>query len=872
SGTWESNARLYPYHFFDGFSETSNQKDWTVVRMENPYIKLAVLPEVGGKIWGATEKSTGQEFIYTNDVLKFRQIALRGPWTSGGVEFNFGIVGHAPSCATPVDYVVRKNSDGSVSCIVGTMDLPSRTRWAVTITLPKDKAFVETRASWYNPTPLNQSYYVWMNGAVRAAEDLQNVLPGSSFIGHNFSVEQKPWPVDAQGHDLSWYRNNRFGSHKSYFTVGDYEESYGGYWHDKEFGFGHWALYDDVPGQKLWLWALSRQGGIWENLLTDSDGQYVEPQAGRYFNQNDHAFFAPHGADTWREIWFPYKQIGPLVKASPSGVLNVTTTDETVNIALCALEKIEDDLVVTLDRREVFRGRVKLVPMGVYEKQIPLAVNNGILEVNVGHKIRYTSDPAANDLARPIDFHEFGEDTTEEVFLKAQRLEKSRMYQSALETYLSCLDAEPGHMRSLCRVAELYCRRGECERGLLYAQKALKQAMYDPAANYIYGVASRRLGHLIDAKETLGWAARSMQFRSVAYGQLAEIHLLEKNHQLAIEYARRSLDYNRFNINAYQMLAATYRASGQPRDAKKVVEELLDLDPLNHFARFEQYLQRPTARTLKNFQSMIRNEFPKETYVELALTYVRLGLKDEAVRVLEYVQDYPTAGYWLSYLLRHETLGKSRQILSQATGLSARGVFPFREETIPVLEWAIERGPTDWKAKYYLALIYWSRGRAEEARGLLNRCGTPDFGPLYITRAHIHKAMDKKKAVSDFQAAIKVDRQSWRAQHYLISYYDELGQVNESLTLAQRAASEFPEHIVIRVDLVRSLVKNRLWKQALDLLEKTSTLPFEGAREIHDLFVECQVQLGLHSMKAGDYALAIEYLAGSTQYPERLGS
>lgn len=172
SGSWERNARLYPYHSFDGFSETAVQQDWTVVRLENPYIKLAVLSEVGGKIWGASEKSSGKEFIYTNHVLKFRQIALRGPWTSGGVEFNFGIVGHAPSCATPVDYLVRRNADGSVSCIVGAMDLPSRTRWAVTITLPKDKAFVETRAFWYHPTPLNQSYYV----SVGLTDDAVRVL------------------------------------------------------------------------------------------------------------------------------------------------------------------------------------------------------------------------------------------------------------------------------------------------------------------------------------------------------------------------------------------------------------------------------------------------------------------------------------------------------------------------------------------------------------------------------------------------------------------------------------------------------------------------------------------------------------------------
>ncbi len=204
--------------------------------MENPYIEVSVLPQVGGKIWGATEKSTGREFIYTNYVLKFREIALRGPWTSGGIEFNFGIVGHTPAGAAPVDYLMRTNPDGSVSCIVGTMDLPSRTRWSVTINLPRDKAYFETRAFWYNPSPLHQSYYAWMNGAIKTGEDLQYIFPGRCHIAHNFSVPLKPWPVDRTGRDLSWYKNNNFGSYKSYFTVGEYENFFGCYWHDSEFG------------------------------------------------------------------------------------------------------------------------------------------------------------------------------------------------------------------------------------------------------------------------------------------------------------------------------------------------------------------------------------------------------------------------------------------------------------------------------------------------------------------------------------------------------------------------------------------------------------------------------------------------------------
>jgi hypothetical protein len=355
SSLWGRGARLYPYFFFNKFSKTAVEKDWKVIRMENPYLEVSLLPEVGGKVWGAKEKSTGQEFIYKNHVMKFREIALRGPWTSGGIEFNFGIVGHAPSTATPVDYLIKKNPDGSVSCAVGGLDLPSRTRWSVTIRLPYDKAYFETKAFWYNPSPFHQSYYSWMNAAVKATEDLQYIFPGTYHIGHDYSVPLSPWPVDEQGRDLSWYKNNDFGTYKSYFTVGEYENFFGGYWHNLRFGFGHWALYEDVPGHKIWIWGLSRQGMIWEDLLTDTDGQYSEPQAGRYFNQSDHGIFIPYSGDSWREIWFPYKEIGPMAKASPVGVLNVDRNRNSVRVSLYPLQKINDDLVLRLGGREIFR-------------------------------------------------------------------------------------------------------------------------------------------------------------------------------------------------------------------------------------------------------------------------------------------------------------------------------------------------------------------------------------------------------------------------------------------------------------------------------------------------------------------------------------
>ena len=157
-----SDKRLYPYHKFYNYSHTSEKQKWNVVTMENEHIAIYVLPEVGGKVWGAIDKSNNQEFIYRNEVMKFRNIALRGPWTSGGIEFNFGIIGHTPATATPVDYLTRKNSDGSVSTFIGGMDLPSRSVWRVEINLEKNRSNFKTKTNWYNATQMVQPYYNWM--------------------------------------------------------------------------------------------------------------------------------------------------------------------------------------------------------------------------------------------------------------------------------------------------------------------------------------------------------------------------------------------------------------------------------------------------------------------------------------------------------------------------------------------------------------------------------------------------------------------------------------------------------------------------------------------------------------------------------------
>ncbi len=754
------------------------------------------------------------------------------------------------------------------------MDLPSRTRWSVTITLPKDGAVFETNALWVNPTPFSQSYYSWSCAAVKTAEDLRYIFPGQWSIGHDYSVPLEPWPVDRGGRDLSYYRNNAFPGSKSYFTVGEYEDFYGGWYEKSDAGFGHWSRYEDMPGRKVWIWDLSRSGEIWVDLLTDKDGQYTEPQAGRLLNQSDHGDFAPGAADRWQELWFPYRGIGPMAKASPHAVLSAARSGDSLALGLFPLRPVNDEFTVKAAGREVFRERLVLKPEQIWKKDVQLAgaATDAALEVRLGDKLVYESAPKADDLERPLRFSSPSGSTAESLYLQARGLERERRLADALDKYLEAIDAEPLHVRALSRAAELTTRRGEPARALDYAGRALSVSMYDAEANYVYGVAARRLGRLVDAKETLGWAARSAQFKSVAQIQSAEIAILEKEYGRAEEYALKALETDARGVNALEVLAAAHRLAGRKAEAGRVLDRLLDLDPLDHLARFERYLLNRNPKDLEACRGLIRGELPHETWLEMATFYVRLGLVDDAAAVLRAAPVHPTVFYTLAFLLRDGSPSESAAWLEKASAMSPLLVFPFREEEIAVFSWAVAARPADWKPKYYLALILWGKGRLEETRDLFEMCENADFAPFYIARGSFFEKDDPARAAADFRKAIELDGASWRARHTQTAFYMGQGKNDDALAVARKAAADFPAEVPLQIDLAEALLAAGEPDEAVNLLDAVAALPYEGASNIHGLYVQAHVGIGLAAMKKAAWQDAVLALELSKLYPEKLGS
>ncbi len=487
-------TRYYPYFRFDGFTNTAIDKEWNFVVLENDYLKVYVAPEMGGKVWGAIEKSTGEDFIYYNETVKFRDISMRGAWTSGGIEFNFGSIGHSPATASPVNYKMVENSDGSVSCFVGAPDLTSRTEWRVEVRLPADKAYFETNGFWYNPTGEKTSLYNWMTSATDATNDMEYYFPGHTEIGHGGEVGW--WPVNEDGRSVSFYKNNDFGGPKSYHVLGSFEEYFGTFFHDKNFGMGHWAPKEERPGQKIWIWGLSRQGDIWVDILSDTNTnvQYTELQTGFLYNQAavsstytpyKHLFLEGNSENQFSEIWFPVKGTNGMVKADPFGTLNIIEADDHSTIKFCALQKIEGQLIVSANGKELLRKEIRLKPMELFEE--PLSIKADVdYTIDIAGVFQYSSTERKDKLmSRPTLLDdEFDWNSVEGLYTEAVELERQRSYTKALEKYEDVLKQQPYHMKSLVGMANISLKMMDYVEAEKLILKALSINTYDPDANF----------------------------------------------------------------------------------------------------------------------------------------------------------------------------------------------------------------------------------------------------------------------------------------------------------------------------------------------------------------------------------------------------
>lgn len=871
-------GKVYPYYRFDGYTNIPVQKEWKIVELENDFITVMVLPEIGGKIWGAWEKSTGKPFIYYNQVVKFRDVAMRGPWTSGGIEANYGIIGHTPNCATPMDYLTETKSDGSVSCYIGTLDLLTQTYWTIEINLPKDKGYFTTRSFWSNNTPLEQPYYTWMNVGMKAAGNLEFIYPGNRYIGHG--GEYSDWEINADnGKDISFYENNNFGRSKSYHIIGKYADFFGAYYHAEDFGMARYSLRDEKPGRKIWIWGLSRQGMIWENLLSDTDGQYVEVQSGRLFNQasvesNKTPFkqlgFAPHTSDEWTEYWFPVKGTKGFVKANEYGALNLRADQSTVKIDFYPLQDMTEELKISDGENVLYAKTVNLETLRLFSDSLSFTGNTDNLIVTLGDtKMRYHSDPKYGLLNRPVESPEdFDWNSAFGLYMQGKEFIQQRMYPAAEKNLKAALEKDPHFLPALSDMAMLAYRNMDYHKSLAYAKHALSIDTYDPPGNFYYGLVNHQLGNITDAKDGFDIASLTPSYRGAAWSELSKIYLKEKDYDKAAHYARRSLELNTGNTAAWQTLALISRLRNGKAEAEAALAQLRALTPLNHFIRFEEYRWQNSEAHRKAFTEAVRNEMRHESFIELADWYLSTGQLAESIEVLSLAPENPIAHYRMAFLKNRLTAGSGQELIDQANRMSPALVFPFRASTAEALTWIIAQTP-DWKPKYYLGLIHWSRSDTLRAKELFAACGNPDFAPFFAARAELYQ---DENYTADLKRAAQLEPGQWRYGKMLADHFIAKKNYPEALSVANDYHKRFPGDFRINMLLAKTLLLNKKYKATTDILEKTTILPYEGATDGRQMYREAWLMQAIGQIRSKQYKSAIASINKAKLWPENLGA
>ncbi len=905
---------VYPYPMLDKLTDSREDKTYQAVFLENEHIKLCVLPEIGGRIFYALDKTNGYDLFYRQHVIKPALIGILGAWISGGVEW---CIPHHHRATTfmEVDHAIQENDDGSKTVWIGEMELRHRMKWIIGLTLYPDQSIIEATVKFFNRTPFLHSFLYWANVAVHANPDYQVIFPPSTEFGtHHGKNQFTRWPLSSEyyggvdytrGVNLSWWKH--LPSPTSIFAWDCEEDFLAGYDHGKEAGVVHVADHHVVPGKKLWTWGTGSPGKIWEKILTETDGPYLEIMVGAYSdNQPDYSWIQPYEVKTFRQVWYPLREIGGVKNAHEKAAVNLEITEKSAKLGFNTTSDYTLARVVLRAAEEtLFEKTIAIGPDKPFSKEIRMASDIGekdlealLISQSGDTVISYTpvnreKTTMPEPVKRPSNPQEI--ETVEELYLAGSRLEQ--FYNPVLEPYPyyeEALKRDPDDVRVNTALGILLAKRGLFQD----AEKHLKRAVNRAAKSYtrprrgesLYylGVVLRAQNKMAEAYEAFARAAWDAAFHSAAHYQLGELACNEGNMHLALDHLARSLSTNQMGTRALNLKTVILRHIGKIEEAERTISEVMAIDPLNFWGGNEIYLIRSKQndrneahRVLNGLQESMKGSV--QSYLELAVDYGNCGFLDEAIDVISRFmetgsqtnRDDPLFYYYLGfYWERKGEKAKALQYYRRAQDAPPDYCFPFRLETLEMLGHVSTLNPQDSRAHFYLgnllydlqpekALKAWERSRAlDDTFGMVHR----NLGLAYSRIRN-----DVPKAVASLERAVELSKNDPKIFYEMDLLY-QMGGVDAEKRLS--LLEENHDTIVLRDDAlsreVLLLVQLGRYDRAIDLLTNHHFHTWEGGGQIHNVYVHAYQLRGLRKVESKSYHDALEDFQAALEYPENL--
>ena len=901
-------AQIYPYSMLDHIDQHPTLKEYHTLYLENRFLRVTILPNLGGRVYSVFDKISNSEVFYKNKVIKFSPLAVRGAFFSGGIEFSFPVA-HAPTTADSVNWDIRNNNDGSASISVGGIEHMARLRWMITLTLYPERCALAQDVVLSNPYFLPGRFHYWTNASLEADDQTEFIYPFQRMRSYEFAgcaswpsarldlIQQDPglpgmegtpkWPVEHLHNPINLHWQKNILTHLSLFGKDIRWNFFGAWQHSKNIGYVHYADHHDVAGMKLWSWGNAPIGVVNQSALTDDGSLYAETQCGAMETQLDFDFLDPFTSKSWREWWIPLRQIQGFTCASSELGANiklipgVAEDDYKLLLAICPTRIIKDVNIKLSISGEKFLDEISdLSPIQPWmtlrevdtrhlgDKPFHLIIQ----DVNGVSLLDYTIDSGANLNLETSKKTEQFLPTTLDAFQQGLYYEKLDQRETAIKYYLKAIEGYPNHPQANFRLGLLYLRAADFGKASGFLQTSLANQVEE--AHYYLSFAESQLGNADHAIENLKAIEETYPPTQIL---LSGYELSDKQYSQAVSTLSK-LPERYINQSIIQtLLGIAYRKAGEPDKAIQHLQTANQIDPLQHIALRELALLIPEVAYKDTLSRMLRDDY--QYILDLACFYIGFGLLEDALQVLqEYGQDFPTPligylGYWLSEQTSHQ---KETEIWRQRV-LNGKPdmVFPSRIEEINALHYFLKKFPEDSKAKAYIGTFYYARQRYDEAIQLWLEAAK-DLTDSDVLFRNLGWAMWKYKnqipaAIDYFERALALNPLNQDLYIHLDDLYQQVNDVQKRLQLLEKIKilSDPREDIRKRSILMR--VELGLHEEALVIMQSETFVPLEMDQTFHEVYVQAYLQLAEDHRRSGQIESAIADYLKALEYPRNLG-
>jgi tetratricopeptide (TPR) repeat protein len=884
---------MYPYPLQETLFNRKADRKWRIFYLENVYLKLGVLPELGGRMLFLFNKNTNEEAIYHNYVLKWARIGIRGAWVSGGIEWNFPN-GHTVTSSSPIDCAVRRNDDGSASLLFGDIERVSRMRWSVAVTLYPDRSFFETEMRLANRTVLPNRYWFWANSAAPVGKGMEYISTASKV----FTLKDvMSFPVH-DGVDIHWDKNHVEA--QDMFCLNPREEFVGWYNHDLQKGMVNVADRTEARGTKFFTWGGSDDGAIWGERLTDADGPYAEMQSGRFPTMGIWEILSPCSEESWNEVWYPVVKIGAPVFANREAAFALSTSKGDAKRAGVPRLGVQVTrplagarLAVQVGDKVLWERKLDLAPETPFSTDLSAGAGK-----TAGRDLVVTlSNPAGETLARwvrrarkeperPVKGYIKIEPTrpgrrAEEQWLNGRDFEKLGEFDRAAECYREALKTEPGFSPALIGMGVLNLRQGLYAQAMEHFQNVLLDDPANEAARFYLAACHMDNEQFPEAIAELTAVMRSRPFRAGAAALLGGLYLSQGETAMAVEQLTKCLAQYPWNQEAAAFLACALRRQGEGKKAQALVDRVLARDPLHFLSLTEAwFLAERSDASARRLTDTLRGEV--QSYLELACDYARVGLYPEAYDVLALFvenrnkgREHAMACYHLGYFAEKLGRKKARDLYRRAREADPAFVFPHRLESERVLRHVLKLNPRDGRARYYLGNLLCAKGRAEEAIALWEQALQTEkgFSVLHrnLGRAYWKVCRDPDRAIAQYRAALQCSPLDYKLYYELDCILVDSALSADRRELMARVPPELLQNDVIAERVAMFHADHGDFDRALDILRSGYFYPWEIYKGVRLLYVDALIGKGLQLEQANKYKEAVASYRSVLDYPRNIG-